>query len=267
MKIAIIGGGNMGLTYAKAFINSHVVTPEQLIILEKDKADRVSRLSAYNIAQISTDPSIVKDADIIILAVKPQDSLVLFEQINEYVEGTEIIILSIMAGIKIATIQQYLKTEKVIRAMPNLPSQIGDGMTAFIATESVSRFEQGYIQNLLSSTGKTLNVQTEELVDAATAISGSGPAYVYFFMDSMIEAAVEMGIKPSEAELLVQQTFIGALNLLKQNTYSCKDWIAKVASKGGTTEAALTYFNGADLNKIIFEGVQRAFNRAKELGK
>jgi pyrroline-5-carboxylate reductase len=267
MRIAIVGGGNMGLTYAKAFIHTHVVTPDQLVILEKDKGERISWLKESKIGNISTDASVLREADIIILAVKPQDALDLFGQIREYVEGTDILILSVMAGIKIETIRQQLQIEKIIRAMPNLPSQIGDGMTAFIATEAVSRFEQGFIQNLLSSTGKTLNVQTEELIDASTAISGSGPAYVYYFMDAMIHAAQEMGMKTSEAELLVHQTFVGALNLLKQNTFSCKEWIDKVASKGGTTEAALSYYDQEHLTSIIHKGMQNAFLRAKELGK
>jgi pyrroline-5-carboxylate reductase len=151
--------------------------------------------------------------------------------------------------------------------MPNLPSQIGDGMTGFIATDAVSRFEQGFIQNLLASTGKTLSVESEEHIDAVTAISGSGPAYVYYFMDSMIHAAIEMGLKSSEAELLVQQTFIGALSLLKQNTFSCNEWIGKVASKGGTTEAAIRHFDQSMLNKNIIIGIQDALKRAQELGR
>ncbi|MDX2069994.1 MAG: pyrroline-5-carboxylate reductase [Haliscomenobacter sp.] len=267
MNILIIGGGNMGMTFAKAFINSHVVTAEQLMMLEKDKGDRILQLKSKNIARIYSDPAqCVPEADLIILAVKPQDAQTLFEQIADYVDNGQVI-LSIMAGVKIKSIQQSIKVAKIIRAMPNLPAQIGQGMTAFVATEEVSRFEQGAIQNLLATTGKTLNVDREELIDVVTAISGSGPAYIYYFMDSMINGAIEMGIKKSEAELLVLHTFLGALSLYQAHSYSCNDWIQKVASKGGTTEAAIKTFNDSNLHSIIILGVKAALKRAIELGE
>lgn len=266
MKIMIIGGGNMGVTFAKAFINSHVVTPEQLLIFEKDKGDRISNLKKHKLAKIVTDPSKIKEAELIILSVKPQDSLALFQQIKNYVEERQVV-LSIMAGITIKTILDNLKVKKVIRAMPNLPSQIGLGMTVFTSTKDVSRIEEQWIQNLLQTTGKAINVQSERLIDVATAISGSGPAYIYYFMDSMINAATDMGIDNSVAEMLVKQTFSGALSLFQQNSLNCKEWIDKVSSKGGTTEAAINHFNAFDLDKIIIDGAKSALKRAEELGK
>lgn len=256
----------MGLTFAKSFINSHVVTPEQLMILEKDKGDKIATLQSYKLAQILSDYSKVREAELIILSVKPQDAPALFEQIAAHVEDNQVV-LSIMAGITIKTIAEKLNVKKIIRAMPNLPSQIGLGMTAFTSTPEVSRFEEQWIQNLLQTTGKTLNVQNEKTIDAVTAISGSGPAYIYYFMDSMMRAATEMGIKNSEAEMLVQQTFLGALNLFKQSSYNCTEWIGKVASKGGTTEAAIQHFDKTKLDKIIIEGAKAAFKRAEELGR
>lgn len=256
----------MGLTYARAFVNSHVVTPDQLGIIVKKDAEMISSLKAQKIGNIYHDPKYLKQADLIILAVKPQDANQLFTQINPYIDSSQVI-LSIMAGITISKIQAELQVDKIMRAMPNLPSQIGLGMTAFTSTDAVSRFESGAIQNLLSTTGKTLSLDNEELIDAVTAISGSGPAYIYYFMDSMIIAAVDMGLKPSEAELLVWQTFMGALNLYKQSSLNCKDWINKVASKGGTTEAAINVFDESKLNDIILNGANAALKRAIELGK
>lgn len=266
MKIMIIGGGNMGITFAKAFINSHVVTPEQLMILEKDKEGRIQELEKLNIAQIYTDVSVIKDAELVILSVKPQDAPYLLKQIKGHIEDSQIV-LSIMAGITIDTIVDNLKVTKVIRAMPNLPSQIGHGMTAFTSTEEVSRFEEQWIQNLLQTTGKAINVQSENLIDAVTAISGSGPAYIFYFMDAMITAAVEMGIKDSVAEMMVKQTFKGALNLFQQNSYDCQEWINKVASRGGTTEAAINHFGQHNLDQTIKSGMQAALKRAEQLGR
>jgi pyrroline-5-carboxylate reductase len=266
MKILIIGGGNMGITYARSFINSHVVNAEQLMILEKDKNDRIENLVRLGLAQIITDYARVPEAELVILAVKPQDAASLFSQIKPFVDPSQVF-LSIMAGITIQTIRKGLEVNKIIRAMPNLPAQIGSGMTAFTATEEVSRFEEQWIQNLLQTTGKTLNVRTETQIDVVTAISGSGPAYIYYFMESMIKAAMEMGIATAEAELLVKQTFFGALQLYQQGNFSCSEWIQKVASKGGTTEAAIQTFQQNKLDQIIIEGATAAFKRAVELGK
>jgi pyrroline-5-carboxylate reductase len=266
MNILIIGGGNMGLTYAKAFINSHVVTPEHLIILEKNNLDKINELKQLKIAHITTDYTLVNKAELVILAVKPQDALELFNEIAGYIDSDQVI-LSIMAGITINTLKNHLKVDKIIRAMPNLPAQIGHGMTAFTCTDAISRLEEQWVQNLLQTTGKTLNVANETLIDAVTAISGSGPAYIYYFMDAMIESAKNMGIKHVEAEMLVKQTFSGALHLYRQSSYNCQEWIQKVASKGGTTEAAVKHFDENNLNNIIVGGANAAFKRAQELGK
>lgn len=264
MNILIIGGGNMGLTFAESFINSHVVTPEQLIILEK-LPERAAHLKTLNIAKIFSEAICVKAADLIVLAVKPQNAASLFEEINQYVDKDQVV-LSIMAGVKIETIKKHLKLEKIIRAMPNLPAQIGLGMTGFTATEAVSRFELGAIQNLLSTTGKTLNLDNESAIDKITAISGSGPAYMFYFLDAMIKSANEMGFSKGEAEMLVVQTFKGALHLFQQNNLTCEAWINKVASKGGTTEAAIESFNKNMVHQHIIDGTKAAWERAVELG-
>jgi pyrroline-5-carboxylate reductase len=266
MNILIIGGGNMGLTYAQAFLRSHVTTREQLMILEhfEDKAKQLRTLDLGTIYLDSKD--CIKKADIIILAVKPQDSTVLFEQIRKNTEGGQVF-LSIMAGVRIEKIQEQLGVKKVIRAMPNLPAQIGQGMTAFTATDDVTRIELATIQNLLATTGKAVYVEKEDMIDATTAISGSGPAYVYYFMEAMIQAARQMGFSDSEAELLVVQTFTGAVDLYNKSNFSCEEWIQRVSSRGGTTEAALNSFKINTLHQNIIDGTKEALRRAVELGK
>ena len=266
MKVLIIGGGNMGLTYARAFVNSHAVSPEQLTILEKGNTSKIAQLQSLGLGQIVTDAAKIQEANLIILSVKPQDAPDLFGSIRAYVHADQVV-LSIMAGITIDAIATSLQVHKIIRAMPNLPSQIGVGMTAFTSTPQVSKLEEQWIQNLLQTTGKAINVQDEKLIDAVTAISGSGPAYIYYFMESMINAAKDMGVTASVAEMLVKQTFTGALDLYKQNNLECKEWIQKVASKGGTTEAAISHFDKAHLNEIIAGGAKAALKRAEELGK
>ena len=266
MNILIIGGGNMGLTYAQAFIRAHVSSREQLMILEH-LPQKAEALSSLNIADIYLDSSeCLKKADVIILAVKPQDCEDLFSQIRINTDPQQVF-LSIMAGVKMEKIQEMLGVKKVIRAMPNLPAQIGQGMTVFTASDEVTRLELAMVQNLLATTGKAFYVEQESMIDAATAISGSGPAYVYYFMDAMMKAAREMGFSNSEAELLVVQTFTGAVDLFNKSNFSCSEWISKVASRGGTTEAALKSFDSSNIHKEIIDGTFSALNRAEELGK
>jgi len=264
MKILIIGGGNMGKTYAKSFLNAHIVTPENLLILERSE-EKAEALSKLDIGTIHGTPGeYIKEADLIVLAVKPQDVQLLFESIEPYIDKQQVF-LSIMAGINIATISKYLGAPKIIRAMPNLPAQIGKGMTVFTSSEDVTRIELVTVQNLLNATGKTLYVEAEKSIDAATAVSGSGPAYVFFFMKSMIDTAIEMGFKRSEAELMCFQTFAGAVDLFNKHNYSCEEWIKMVASRGGTTEAALSTFERTEVSNDIREGMGAAFKRAEEL--
>ncbi len=266
MNILIIGGGNMGLTYAQAFLRSHVTTREQLMILEH-LPEKAVQLQELNIAQVFLDSKdCIKKADVIILAVKPQDSISLFSHLRLNTNEGQVF-LSIMAGVKIKTIQDALGVTKVIRAMPNLPAQIGQGMTAFTSTDEVTRLELVMVQNLLATTGKTLFLEKEDAIDAVTAISGSGPAYVYYFMDAMMKAALEMGFSESESELLVVQTFTGAVDLYNKSNIPCDEWIRRVSSRGGTTEAAISSFKANNLHQDIIDGAMAALHRAEELGK
>jgi pyrroline-5-carboxylate reductase len=266
MKILVIGGGNMGLTYAQSFIRAQISSKEDMMILEKSP-ERAEELAKKDIGTVYGEPdNCLQKADLIILAVKPQDTAVLFQKLRPMVHPQQVF-LSIMAGVKIATICESLGVSKVIRAMPNLPAQIGQGMTAFTSSDDVTRIELVMVQNLLSTTGKAVYVEKEHFIDASTAISGSGPAYVWFFMDAMMDAARDMGFSNSESELLVSQTFLGAVELYMATNFSCEEWIRRVASRGGTTEAALKSFSESNLRKDIMNGAFAALNRAEELGK
>ena len=265
MKILIIGGGNMGLTYAQSFLRSHITNKSDMVILEKSP-EKAQALAAKKIGTVCNHPAdCLRGADLIIFAVKPQDCATLFDSIRPYVNPQQVF-LSIMAGVKINTICESLDVTKVIRAMPNLPAQIGMGMTAFTSSDEVTRLELVMVQNLINTTGKSIYVENENAIDASTAISGSGPAYVYHFMNAMIQAAKGMGFNDSEAELLVSQTFKGAVDLYSKNEFTCQEWITKVASKGGTTEAAIASFVENKVEADIIEGANAAFGRAVELG-
>ncbi len=266
MKILIIGGGSMGITYAKSFLSSHIVNPEGIMILEKSE-EKATELRQKNIGTVFSAPEkFIKDADLIILAVKPQDTTLLFDSIKGFLDNQQVL-LSIMAGVKMQTICDSLNVTKVIRAMPNLATQIGKSMTVFTSTNDVTRIELVTVQNLINTTGKSIYTDNEPMIDAATAISGSGPAYVMYFIDSLVQSAIEMGFSPSEAELLVVQTFRGTTDLYRQSNLSTQEWIKKVSSKGGTTEAAIKAFEKSQLSDLIQSGAKSALKRAIALGK
>ena len=254
------------MTYAQSFLRSHITVKEDMMILEKSPK-KAEELAKKDIGTIYASPeTCIRQADLMILAVKPQDTNKLFESLQPFVDPQQVFV-SIMAGVTIQTICNALGVRKVIRAMPNLPAQIGMGMTTFTSTDEVTRIELVMVQNLINTTGKTVYVENEQFIDATTAISGSGPAYVYYFMDAMMTAAREMGFTNSEAELLVSQTFKGAVDLYNKSDLSCAEWIERVSSRGGTTEAAVKTFKRHKVHEDIIRGAKSALKRAVELGK
>jgi pyrroline-5-carboxylate reductase len=265
MKITIIGYGNMGKTYAGSFINSRFIKAEDIFVLSRT-AVAEKDLFGIPAANFYTESnSKIAETDIVILAVKPQDFKKASESLKLLLDEKQIV-LSVMAGVTIETIEKLTGLTKIVRSMPNIATQIGMGMTVFSASSAIDRKELFIVQNLINTTGKSVYVDDEKLIDAATAVSGSGPAYVFYFMQSMIKAAEQLGFSQSEAELLVNQTFNGAVNLQNGSSLSNDEWITKVASKGGTTEKALEIFGEFELEKAIVQGVNGANERALELG-
>lgn len=263
MKVLVVGGGNMGTMFAERLVEAEVVSSDDLLIYEKSE-ERVVQLKEMQIGQVFSEiGEYFKSADVYILAVKPQDSQSVFKQIKEYITSDKMV-LSIMAGIHTSTIQESLGVEKVIRAMPNLPCKLGQGVTGYI-TSSLNDDEKKAAREILESTGLAVELDREEMIDSVTAVSGSGPAYVFYFIDSMVQAAMQLGLSSQDANQLVIQTFEGSLYLLKEGDLSCQEWISRVASKGGTTEAAIQTFDAFDVKNNIGKGILRAEARAKEL--
>lgn len=265
MKIAIIGFGNLGKTFASSFIKSRFIKSEDIHVVTRTlpKPEMTLGIPMDNFQNVPAEG--IAGMDILILATKPQD----FDAVAKGLSGLiseEQMVLSVMAGVSIEKIKDKLKVKKVIRSMPNLGTQIGLGMTVFSASAETNRKDLFIIQNLINTTGKSIYAEDESLINPATAVSGSGPAYVFYFMNAMIKAAEKFGFSSSEAEVLVHQTFLGAINLQSASDLSNEELIVKVASKGGTTESALKVFNAHDLDKIIAEAMRSANQRAVELG-
>jgi pyrroline-5-carboxylate reductase len=266
MRVLVIGGGNMGLTYAEGMSKSSLLNRHKLMIFDKspELIASLRKISHFDIFDKIED--CLPQADVVFIAVKPFHCDGLFAEMKPLVNDGQIIV-SIMAGVTINKIQENLGIQKVIRAMPNLPAQVGKGVTSFTESEEVSRVELLMIRNLLDTTGESIKVENEMFIDASTGISGSGPAYVFYFMQAMLEAALKMGFSKNDSKILVSQTFEGAVELFNQSDLSPDSWMKRVASKGGTTRAALDSMEDNNVKELIKEAAYAAFDRAVELGK
>ncbi|MEW6470587.1 MAG: pyrroline-5-carboxylate reductase, partial [Bacteroidota bacterium] len=264
MKIAIIGCGNMGLVYARAFLKYNIVSKHDLLLVEKNLA-RQAELQKLDLGRVTTiGDDGISGSDLVILAVKPQDFGELAPGLRAGLNQNNIVI-SIMAGMKISRITEALGTGKVIRAMPNSPAELGMGMTAYAAHASLGMEQIRKAENLLSTTGRTVFFEKEDLLDAVTALSGSGPAYFFYLVKNMIEAGREMGFDEPTSAMLVKQTMLGSFHLLNTAGKPLDELIRAVASRGGTTEAAFGVFNEKQVGENLRKGIVRACERAKEL--
>ena len=264
MKLCIVGCGNMGLIYAHFLLDGNWVEKENLLLIEKNE-DRRTELQLKNIGIVET-PGCTEfnQSDLILLAVKPQDFNELSIQLKGKVKSSAVVI-SIMAGITIQHIQNSLNHVHVVRAMPNAPALYAKGMTVFCKSNGLNEYQKNQVKDFISLTGKILETDDEKLLDAVTALSGSGPAYFFYLAQQMIEAAIKVGMNAEMAEILVKQTLVGAAEMLDKSPKKTAELIKTVASKGGTTEAALNHFNTSNVNDNIILGIEKATLRSKEL--
>lgn len=256
----------MGLIYARAFLKYNIVSKENLLLAEKNES-RKEELTKLNVGEVTVtnDPKIA-ESDIVIIAVKPQDFEALASEIKPVLHSAKCIV-SIMAGMKIERIEELLNNFNIIRAMPNSPAELGMGMTAFTASKTLPIEQIRKAENLLATTGRTVFFENEDLLDAVTALSGSGPAYFFYLVKHMIEAGKEMGFDEATSAMLVKQTMLGSYHLINNANKSLDDLIKAVASKGGTTEAALSVFNESCVGENLQKGIISARDRAGKIAK
>ncbi|MCH8841351.1 MAG: pyrroline-5-carboxylate reductase [SAR324 cluster bacterium] len=265
MDYVIIGGGNMGRAMAVALVETGVCAPERLLVVDPEPACR-EKLVPLGCALASVADSRVGEASVVVLAVKPQVSGAMMAGLRPFLKSGQVVV-SIMAGVAMAKLRDGLRHESLVRAMPNTPAQIGQGMNVYFPAEVVPANDLKRVEALLEACGEVLRVDTEDAIDAATAISGSGPAYVFYVAENWIRAAEALGFDSHQATKLVQQTLLGATELWKRSAMSAATLREQVTSKGGTTAAALEHFNAAAVGEGIREGIGRAYQRAKELSQ
>lgn len=256
----------MGLAYARALLRKNKIEPEDLYIFESFP-EQVMYLKSLEIANIKPElDTDVSKMDFVILAVKPQS----FKELSETLKpllNPKTVLISIMAGVTTELIGKLLDSTKIVRAMPNTPCQNGLGATGYILFEGIDEKETKSVKTILASTGISVEVASEDLIDAVTALSGSGPAYVYVFAKAMKQAGLFMGIEEENATKLLLQTIKGALSLMETSGKSFDELISNVKSKGGTTEAALNHLELQGFEGLMVDAMSRAKERAKELSQ
>lgn len=260
--IGFIGVGIMGSSIIKSLL-SHSLKSDQICIADKSK-EKVELLKNHHQVKASSISEIGQSCDVIILAVKPQDLPDVLNELKLTIKE-QTLVISIAAGKTIKFIENQLPSSTpVVRVMPNTPAQIGKGISAIATGSKVSRDALEIATALFSTTGEVV-VLTEDKIDAVTSLSGSGPAYFFYFVEAMIKAGVELGLTSEIATKLAIETISGSAAMLKESNLDAFTLRKNVTSPKGTTAAALEVFSDFDLEKIVSKAMSAAKNRAQEL--
>ena len=262
MKTAVIGAGNMGEALIAGLI-SYGQTPANIAVCEK-RAERAAELTSRYGISIAEITDSVRDADVVLLVVKPQDMASVLAEIGNEINSAAVVV-SFAAGKKIDFITENLgKPNAVIRVMPNTATMVGAGMAAISLGAGVTSAQREFVAGFLAKSGQVVEV-VEELQDAVTATSGSGPAYFFAFVEAMVAGAEELGLSAEVATQLTVQTLVGAAKLLAESGKTATELRENVTSPNGTTAAALTSFNDGELSQLVAKSMKAARDRSIEL--
>lgn len=269
MKISFIGTGIMATAMIKSILNSSLFKEEEIMgsFHREKKAHDVK--DTLHINAVTSNIEAVKFGDILVLSVKPQVFENVAQEIKDYIKDSQLLI-SIMAGIDVETLQRSLLHKKVVRCMPNTPAQIRQGMTVWTATKEVNREERALVKDILASMGGEMYVEDETYVDMATALSGTGPAYVFLFLESLINAGVHLGFSRKDATELVYKTTLGSVLFAMESGKHTAELRDMVTSPGGTTADALYELEKGGFRTVLEKAVYSAYKRTlylKEINK
>jgi pyrroline-5-carboxylate reductase len=265
MKIGFIGGGNMAEAILSSVLATGLASPEEVGVSDILDSRLAYLAQKYKIAVSQDNRKVVKDKEIIILAIKPQTLIDVAVGLKGTFQATQLVI-SIIAGKSINTISSGLGHNCLVRSMPNTPAQVGEGITVWTATPQVTDQQRKWTAAILGVMGTEIYVDEEKYLDMATAISGSGPAYVFLFIESLEAAAVKLGLSPEVAHRLVMQTLLGSGHLLQKSDKTAQELRFMVTSPGGTTAEAITVLEKGGFASLIEQAIIAAHERSKKLG-
>lgn len=262
MNIAFIGGGNMATALIGGMKRAGAV--DSIAVLEIDAARGKQLTDQHGVVTHGTAGAWLGGSDVIVLAVKPQQMHGAVDVIRPFLGRP--LVLSIAAGVRASTLARWLGSDVIVRTMPNTPALIGAGITGAAALGGVSSEQRAAAERILGAVGEVVWFEDESMLDPVTAVSGSGPAYVFFFIEAMQQAALEMGLNEDLARRLAVQTFLGAARLAAASPEPASVLRERVTSKGGTTAAALASLDADQVKAGIVRALHAANARARELG-
>jgi pyrroline-5-carboxylate reductase len=266
MRLAFIGGGTMAEAILGGVLSANLNQPDDISVGEPRK-DRCQFLSEHYGVQASTNNlEAAGEADLVVLSIKPQDLPVIFRQLGGKLEKRQAA-LSIVAGAKMSTLQEGLAHSNIIRVMPNTPAQIGQGMSLWTATDSVPSELRDLTRSILETVGKEIFVDDEKYLDMATALSASGPAYVFLFVEALIDAGVYVGLPRDMARTLALQTVFGSVKLVMDTGKHPGELKDMVVSPGGTTAEGLQALERAGVPAALVDAVNAAYLKSIRLGQ
>jgi pyrroline-5-carboxylate reductase len=264
--LAFIGGGVMGEAIIGALLAKGIAQPDNITACDVSAQRRDHLKRTYKVSSVSESATAVDGADIVVLAVKPQDSSLVSQDLAGRLNERQTA-LSIMAGVRLAALRQGLGHDAIVRAMPNTPAQIGQGMVVWTATEAVGSQARDHVRSVLGALGQELYVDDEKYVDMATAVSGSGPAFVFLVMEALIDAAVHIGMRREMATPIVIQTMLGSALYAQTSDKHLAELRNMVTSPGGTTAEGLLALEDAGVRAAFAEAIVAAYEKAKRLGE
>jgi len=265
LKISIIGGGVMGEIITRSILNQQIAKPSEMMVVDINASKRRILKKKYLVGTSKSALKAVLGSDVVILCLKPQGSNQVLTTLKGKIKS-DALVISIMAGIKLGSLEAWLNHRNIVRSMPNISSRIGEGMTVWFANKNVQTLHLLLAQMIFQSFGKELRAIDENLIDSATAVSGSGPAYIFYIAEKLIKASIDLGFDAKESLKLIRQTFQGAMDLWDETALSPTTLREMVTSEKGTTDAAIKTFDRLKAGEVLTKGVQAAFKRAKELG-
>lgn len=266
-RIAFIGGGNMATSIIGGLLSQGEIKANAMQVADPSLDQRLALEKKFGIGVSADNRATVSQADVVILAVKPQVMKAVLEPLRPILSEKQPLIISIAAGISMASLAKWSGCKALVRTMPNTPALLKQGATALFGSDALNQEQRILADSLLRAVGLTIWVKTEEEIDAVTALSGSGPAYFFLLMEAMIEAGIEMGLSAETATTLTIQTATGAAQMAQDAQVNVAELRRRVTSPGGTTERALQHFEKSEFTGIVCDALQSARLRAQELSK
>jgi len=265
MNVAFIGGGNMGEAMLSAILEKGLSQPRSITVGEIDETRCQYLAQKYGVAAMGSNRLAVEKSDVVVLAIKPQNLVEVMDELNGQLKSSQLV-LSVITGARINTLFLGLGHHHIVRVMPNTPAQIGEGISVWTATAEVTEQQKEWAGSILGVMGEEIYVADEKYIDMATAVSGSGPAYLFLFVESLVDAAVHIGLPRQTAQELVLQTVLGSGHLIQKSGKEPAELRRMVTSPGGTTAEALLRLEKGGFSELLLQAVIAAYDKAKRLG-